>query len=150
MTVSAWRGSQLVCDYLDSLDRAPMLRPRIGADDVEFRRLEELARSLTDSASVWIRELIRPRSGRFAPIIEHERERCRRLLKTWDTEIDHDILRGDFNIVQLTLACALYLEQWNPSFEWRAEHPKLVAWLAPFGDRATFKSTIPPTPLSDF
>ena len=42
-------GSQLVCDYLDNLDQAPMLRASAAADSIEFRRLEELARSLTDS-----------------------------------------------------------------------------------------------------
>lgn len=142
-------GSQLVCDYLDNLDQPPTFRKPGWSDDQEFRRLEELARSLMDGVSVWIRELARPRSGRFEPIIVHERERAMRMLRTWDAEIDHELMQDTFNIVQLTLACTLYLEQWNPSFEWRADHPKLAAWLAPFGERPSFRSTVPPAPLPD-
>ena len=63
-------------------------------------------------------------------------------------EIDNPIMHGRLNYAQLTLACALGLEAWNPLFAWRASHPQLAHWLAPFANRPSFAATVAPGPLA--
>jgi len=101
-----------------------------------------------DGISVWCRELRRPVSERSQILIEHEQDRAARVLGRWETEIDHPIMRGSLNYPQLTLACALCLDQWNPYFDWRANHPKLSQWLQPFEAWQSFTATTPPSTLS--
>ena len=136
-------GSQPVCYFLDHLDGAPMLDPPEGDLGIAHRRLEEYARSLLDGASVWLRELRRPPEDRSAAIIEHERQRFDRLADFWQGEIDHPLMQGGLNMAQLTLACALLLEEWYPGLKWRAGRPRLAAWADSFAARPSFVATRP-------
>ena len=141
-------GSASICEYLDRLDGEPAFDRPSGPELWEVLRVEGLAHSLLEGLSVWIRELIRPKDGRFAGLIEHEQERVRRLLNVWDREIDNPLMHGPLNYAQLVLACALHLEYWNPTFIWRADHPKLEIWLKNLEDRPAFAATIAPSHLS--
>ncbi len=136
--------SQLVCAHLDHLDGAPAFDPPPGPDGWELRRLEALARSLADGLSVWGRELTRPEQDRSTTIIEHERQRSRRLAELWAREIDNPLMQGDFrNMAQLTLVVALQLDFRNPEFTWRPQHPELLDWLAAYADRPSIVATHP-------
>jgi glutathione S-transferase len=53
-------------------------------------------------------------------------------------------MSGRFNVVQLTLSCALGLDVRNPDFEWRRGHPKLDAWFERMSERPSFQATMPP------
>jgi len=141
-------GSRLIMEYLDQLDEAPILSSPGQIDYWEYARLEETARSLMDGVSVWTRELLRPKQNRSPAVIEHEKERAARMLERWDSEIDNPIMQGSLNYPQLTLACALCYEQWNPNFEWRNKHPKLTEWLKPFTTRPSFLDTAPPSSIA--
>lgn len=132
--------SALICAYFDGLDGKPMLAP----PSLEAGRLEALARSMVDGLSVWNRELARPEDERSPGIIAHERERSRRLSDVWEREIDNPLMRGAFNMAQLTLGCALGLEARNRDFDWRAGRPKLVDWFDHFAMRPSFVATAPP------
>ena len=141
-----WRleESQLICAHFDHLDGPPSFEPPPGRDGWEVRRLEGHARSLMDGLSVWGRELIRPEEDRSATIIAHEQERARRLVDFWEGEIETPLLAEPFrNMAQLTLAVALELDARLPGFDWRADHPKLAAWLDPFTQRPSFAATLP-------
>ena len=134
--------SALICDYLDSLDGKPMFAP--SGDRWEARRVEGLARSMLDGLSVWLRELYRPENERSPTVIRHEIARSERLLDVWETkEIDHPLLRGPLNVIQLTLACALGLEARNADFRWRASRPKLTAWFERIAARPSWVATAP-------
>ena len=111
----------------------------------EPRRLEALARSLLDGLAVWGRETQRPRNEQSPTIIQHELERSRRMVNLWESEIDHPIMRASLNMAQITLGCALGLEDWNSDFRWRPHHPKLRDWYEPIAARPSFAVTIPPT-----
>jgi glutathione S-transferase len=132
--------SALICDYFDGLDGKPMLAPL----SLDARRLEALARSMVDGLSVWNRELARPEDERSPGIIAHERERARRLSDVWEREIENPVMRGAFNMVQLTLGCALGLEARNRDFDWRSGRAKLVDWFDRFAMRPSFVATAPP------
>jgi glutathione S-transferase len=136
--------SALICDYLDRLDGKPALISSEGKSGLEARRLEALARSLCDGLAVWGRELTRPENERSPGVIEHERERMRRMAGFWEKEIGHPAMNGPLNMAQLTLACALGLEARNPGLDWRTGHPRLVAWFERVAARPSFAATAPP------
>ena len=140
---AAIEGSQPVCYFLDHLDGAPVFDTPPGEAGLEHRRLEEIARSLTDGVSVWVRELGRAPEDRSEAIIEHERQRMNRLADFWDNEIDHQVMRGSLNMPQLTLACGLLLEQWYPGLTWREGRPRLAAWADVYAARPSFVETRP-------
>ena len=130
--------SGLICDYLDRLDGKP--RFALPAGDLEARRLEALARSFIDGLAVWLRELYRPENERSPGLIKHEIARSERMLDAWEREVWR--LHG-FNMIHLTLACALGMEARNADFRWRSAHPALVKWFAPIEARPSFKDTAP-------
>jgi glutathione S-transferase len=140
----AMEESQLICAYLDHLDSSPLFDHPSGNLGWESRRLEALARSLMDGLSVWGRELNRTEYESSATTIEHERQRSRRMIELWESEIEHLLMNGSLNMAQITLICALQLERRNPGIQWRPEHPKLRAWTERFGERASITETLPP------
>jgi glutathione S-transferase len=139
-----WEESALICAYLDQLDGKPALHlPRDG-DSWEALRLEALARSMLDGLSVWGREILRPENERSPGVIRHETDRARRMADVWEREIDHPLMRGALNMIQITLACALGLEARNPGFRWRTGRPKLSEWFDRVAERPSFTATAPP------
>lgn len=77
-------------------------------------------------------------------IIRHETERARRMADFWEKEIEHPLMHGGLNLVQITLACALRLELRNPQLHWRPQHPNLCAWFDRIASRPSFAATEPP------
>ena len=136
--------SAVICAYLDHLDGDPSFELPGGDQLWEARRLEALARSLVDGVSVWGREISRPENERSPGVIQHETERARRMVDVWEREVEHPLMRGRLNMIQLTLACALGLEARNPGFRWRAGHPKLSKWFDAIAARPSFIATAPP------
>jgi len=136
--------SALICDYLDGLDGEPRFGLPAGADALEARRLESLARSLLDGLAVWGRELVRPENERSPTVIEHETNRSKRMVDVWEQEIGHPLMHG-FNRLHLTLACALAFEARIPGMRWRQGHPRLVEWFKPIAVRPSFTATAPPS-----
>ena len=132
--------SALIISYLDQLDGQPMF----GLASWEERRLEALARSMMDGLSVWLRELHRPPNERSPTVIEHEKERARRMADLWEREIGDPLLHGRLNLIQLTLACALGIDARNPDFKWREGRGKLARWFDAFAARPSFAATAPP------
>lgn len=142
------QGSRLILEYLDQLDGQPILESSNDQNYWEYARLEESALVVMDGISVWSRELKRPANDRSEIVIEHEKTRAARMVEKWETEIINPIMQGPLNYPQLTLACALCMDQWNPYFEWRDEQQKLAAWLEPLETRPSFSATEPPSKIS--
>jgi glutathione S-transferase len=137
--------SALICDYLDRIDGHPLLAAA-GGDAWEERRLEALARSMLDGLAVWSREIARPHDEQSPTTMTHERARSERMTDVWEGLIEHPVMRGRFNMVQLTLACALGMDVRNPEFRWRVGHPRLAAWFERISSRPSFQATMPPAP----
>ncbi|HSE02408.1 MAG TPA: glutathione S-transferase N-terminal domain-containing protein [Burkholderiales bacterium] len=136
--------SAVICAYLDHLDGNPAFDLPAGEAQWEARRLEALARSMLDGLAVWSREILRPASERSPTVVQHEADRSRRMADVWETEIDHPLMHGALNLVQITLACALGLDARIPEFRWRPQHPKLRAWFDSISARPSFAATAPP------
>lgn len=141
----AMEETQLICAYLDHLDGSPVLDHPAGDPGWESRRLEALTRSLLDGLSVWGREIKRPEDERSPTVIEHERQRSRRMADLWESEIEHPLMNGPLNMAQITLICALQLELQNPGLEWRSGHPKLSAWADKISKRTSIAATLAPS-----
>lgn len=133
--------SQLIWDYLDSLDGQPTFGLPAG---LEARRLEALARSLLDGLAVWSRELARPQNERSPTLLAHEARRSERMIDAWEAEIGQPVMRGALNRAQLTLACALGFDARLPDFRWRPGHPGLCEWFEHFAARPSFAATALP------
>jgi glutathione S-transferase len=136
--------SALICAYLDHLDGRPVFDLPDGDQFWEARRLEALARSMTDGLSVWGREIRRPGNERSAGVIQHETDRAQRMADLWERQIDHSLLDGELNMIQLALACGLGYGARNPGFHWRSGHPQLAAWFDRITTRPSFTATAPP------
>lgn len=136
--------SALICDYLDCLDGAPAFALPAGDAGWEARRLEALARSFMDGLSVWLRELVRPPNERSPTTLIHEVQRSERMADLWESEISHALMGGALNLAQITLACALGLEDRNPGLHWRPGHPRLSAWYDRIAARPSMVATLPP------
>lgn len=135
--------SALICSYLDHLDGKPRFDLPDDGQSLDARRFEALARSLLDGLAVWSREILRPGNEQSPGVIRHETERARRMVDVWEREIDHPIMRGALNTVQLTLACALGLDARIPAFRWRDGHPKLSGWFDRIAAMPSFAATAP-------
>jgi glutathione S-transferase len=140
----AMEDSQLICAYLDHLDGAPIFDHPLESSGWESRRLEALARSLMESLCVWGRVLALPEGERSPTVIEHERQRSKRLTNLWESEINHPLLNGEINLIQITLVCALQLDRRNNDNQWRPDHPKLSSWANLISERASIADTLPP------
>ena len=136
--------STLICAYLDELEGTPLFAWPAGEPGWELRRLEACARSMLDGLTVWGRELRhRPEEERSPTIIEHERQRSRRLADVWETQIGNPLLDDGFTLVQITLACALEYQTRVLGPEWREGHPKLTSWLDRIAERPSLAATTP-------
>lgn len=142
------QGSRLILEYLDQLDETPLLKPPNDDTYWEYARLEESALVIMDGVSVWSRELKRPADDRSQVIIDHEKARAARMVASWETQIENPVMQGPLNYPQLTLACALCMDRWNPYFKWRSGHPRLAQWLKPLEARPSFSATVPPSMIS--
>ncbi|MSP02198.1 MAG: hypothetical protein EXR07_14280 [Acetobacteraceae bacterium] len=136
--------SAVICRYLDHLDGTPDFDLPTGDQEWEALRLGALASSLLDGLSVWGREVSRPLNEQSPTVIRHETDRATRMVDVWETEIDHSLMRGKLNPVQITLGCALGLERRYRDFRWRDGHPKLVDWFGQIDTRPSFAMTAPP------
>lgn len=140
----AMEESSVICARLDHLDGKPVFDLPDGAQAWEARRLEALARSITDGLAVWNREIARIPDERSPTLLQHEAQRSRRMAALWESEIAHPWMNGTLNMAQITLACGLGLEARNPDLHWRPDHPKLCAWFDAISARPSFAATAPP------
>ncbi|MEM7122578.1 MAG: glutathione S-transferase N-terminal domain-containing protein [Pseudomonadota bacterium] len=134
--------SALICAYLDQLDGKPMFGRRNDETEWRGRRLEALAHSLLAGLAVWTREGYRPENERSPGIIDHERERCRRLTEVWESEIDDPHMQGDLSMAQIVLICALQLEHTNTDIDWRPDRPRLVEWVDRLATHPSISATL--------
>src|SRR5262249_11140198 len=128
----------LICASVYHFAAKPGFQLPGNARSWEGRRLEALARSMLDGLSVWGREILRPENERSPGVIQHETIRAQRMTDVWEREIDHRLMRGALNMIQITLGCALGLEARNPGFRWRPGHPKLAKWFDEIAARPSF------------
>lgn len=133
--------SQLIAQYLDSLDGRPRLTPMLSQHDWAYGRLETYARSMLDGISVYLRETRRPEGERSPTILAHEAERARRLADFWEREIGHRLMQGPLNMAQLLLVAALDTGARCQIADLESGRAKLSVWARKVRDIPSVRAT---------
>lgn len=128
---SALYDSRVILEYLDHRAGGGRIIPREAAARFAALRLQALADGMTDAQILVIYE------GRFRPPEHHVRkwldyqaDKIRRGLAA--LEADPPSLDPLPHVGQIALACFLGHRDLRFAGDWRADHPRLVAWLEGF------------------
>jgi glutathione S-transferase len=133
--------SRLICAWLDNLDGRPRLTYAAKHNNWEYGRLESTACSMLDGIAVWVREMRRPESERSRAVLQHEVERCLRMVDYWEREIGHPLLQGPLNLAQLILIIALDLAEYARMADVLLNRAKLVVWARRIRQVASVRAT---------
>lgn len=132
--------SRVILDYLDHLAGGGKIIPTGEARFAQLR-LQALADGLADAALLQIYEVrFRPEEQRSASWVANQSGKVSRALLALETvppAAEGRVLIGD-----IALACALGYLDLRFDGAWRADHPRLVAWLDGFAARVpAFETT---------
>jgi glutathione S-transferase len=133
-------GSQLICEYLDSLGDELPLFPDHGAPRWRALKFQSLGDGILDAAVPCRGEQGKPKEAARDAQIARFKEVISRAV---------DVLEADppskhVDIGSITVACALgYLDFRFADDNWRAGHPKLAAWYQTFVQNKGLAETVP-------
>lgn len=134
-------GSQLICEWLDTIGEAIPLFP-LGTGPARWRalRFQSLGDGILDAAVPCRGEMGRPKeTARDAAIARYKAAMARAV-----DELETDIPGQAIDIGSVTVACALgYLDFRFASDPWRPNHPKLIDWYDAFSQNPAIALTAP-------
>ncbi len=134
----AYYDSRVILDYLDDRAGGGKIVPRDAKTRLAALRLQALADGILDASILTVYEARwRPAEHHIEKWVEHQIGKVTRGLKALEAappELDADpkILP---NVGQISLACVLGYRDLRFDGKWRADHPRLVAWLDKFSTR---------------
>lgn len=131
--------SRVIVDYLDHLAGGRIIPP--GEARFAQLRLQALADGLCDAALLQVYEVrYRPEEGRDANWVAHQAGKVSRALEALEAAPPSYPDRP--RIGEIALACALGYLDLRFEGKWRADHPRLVAWLDAFAAKVpAFEAT---------
>ena len=144
--------SRVILEYLDHLAGGNKIIP---AGEARFAALrnQALADGLMDAAILQVYEKrFRPAQYRFADWSNYQAEKVKRVLAAWEAARPAPVNSGDdLDVGTITIACALGYLDLRFGGDWRADHPKLSAWIDAVEDAVpAFADTkLPPAPVPD-
>ncbi|MFI5014602.1 MAG: glutathione S-transferase family protein [Hyphomicrobiales bacterium] len=130
-TGTAIYDSRVIVDYLDMLAGGGKTVP-LGARRFEALTLQALADGILDASILRVYEVRHRREEKREPSwVAYQADKVARALAR--LESDPPELPGAIpDVGQITVACALGYQDLRFEGKWRADHPKLVAWLDAF------------------
>jgi glutathione S-transferase len=131
--------SRVIVDYLDHLSGGKLIPP--GEARFAQLRLQALADGICDAALLKVYEgRFRPEEGRNANWVAHQDGKVARGLEA--LEAAPPTFTDRPHIGEIAVACALGYLDLRFEGQWRAGHPRLVAWLDDFAARVpAFETT---------
>lgn len=133
-------GSQLICEYLDSLGEELPLFPAHGAPRWRALKLQSLGDGILDAAVPCRGEQGKPQEAARDAQIARYKAAMSRAVDTLEADPPHKHI----DIGSITVACALgYLDFRFGSDPWRDGHPKLAAWYEAFSKNKGLAETAP-------
>jgi glutathione S-transferase len=133
-------GSQLICEYLDSLGDQLPLFPERGAARWRALKFQSLGDGILDAAVSCRGEQGRPREAARNAQMARFKSAISRAVDT----LEADPPQKHVDIGSVTVACALgYLDFRFESDPWRPGHPKLTAWYEGFSRNTGLAETAP-------
>lgn len=134
--------SRVIVDYLDHLAGGQRIIPA-GLRRFDVLRRQALADGAMDAALLQVYEVrFRPEEARSASWTSLQADKVSRAL----TALDATLLPFDpaLDVAQIALACLLGYLDLRFAGAWRAQHPRLVAWLDSFAAAVpAFEATKP-------
>ncbi len=134
--------SRVILEYLDARAGGGRLVPASG--DARFAVLTDaaLADGMIDAALLQVYERRFREADKVVPSwLDYQNGKVERVLAAFEAAPPH----GPRSVVDITLACGLGYLDFRFAGRWRAEHPRLVAWLAGFEEEVPgFAATRPP------
>jgi glutathione S-transferase len=141
---SAIYDSRVILDYLDERCGGGKIVPRQGRQRLDALRLQALCDGILDASVLTVYE------GRFRKPEMHDPKwlelqagKISRALAA--LEAAPPPLDSLPHVGQIALACALGYRDFRFGGSWRAEHPRLVAWLDQFAARVPAFAATKPT-----
>jgi glutathione S-transferase len=136
--------SRVILDYLDHRAGGGKIVPLNASARFAALALQALADGIMDASILIIYEQRWRPSERHEPRwIDHQAGKVARALASLESA--PPALDSMPNVGQIALACALGYRDFRFRGSWRADHPKLVAWLDGFAARVpAFAATAPP------
>ena len=136
--------SGVIIEYLDQLADDKLLPPG-GLERIKALTLARLADGITEAAILVVYEdRFRDSGQKSERWLSYQRGKILRALAAFEAAPPYPA-RTD--IVAIGLSCALGYLAWRKPVEWRADHPRLVQWLADFSKHEpAFEATRPPVP----
>lgn len=133
-------GSQLICEYLDSMGETVPLFPASGAARWRALKFQSLGDGILDAAVPCRGELGKPKEDARDAQIARFKAAMARTVDVLEADPPH----AHIDIGSITVACALgYLDFRYASDPWRPGHPKLAAWYEAFSKNASIAQTAP-------
>jgi glutathione S-transferase len=133
-------GSQLICEYLDSLGEALPLFPAHGAPRWRALKFQSLGDGILDAAVPCRGEQGKPKEDARDAHINRYKAAISRTVDVLEADPPH----RHVDIGSITVACALgYLDFRFASDPWRAGHPKLTVWHKAFSQNKALAETVP-------
>ncbi|HYZ21165.1 MAG TPA: glutathione S-transferase N-terminal domain-containing protein [Rhodopila sp.] len=133
-------GSQLICEYIDSLGDALTLFPPQGATRWRALKFQSLGDGILDAAVPCRGELQKPKEAARDAQIARYKAAISRAVDVLESDPPHKHV----DIGSITVACALgYLDFRFAADPWRSGHPKLTAWYEAFAQNKGIAETAP-------
>ena len=134
---SAYYDSRVILEYLDDRAGGGKIIPREPPARLAALRLQALCDGILDASILTIYESRwRPPEKHEAKWLEHQAGKVARALTALETAPPALGPGGTIpHVGQIALACALGYRDFRFGGDWRADHPRLVAWLDGFAAR---------------
>ena len=131
--------SDVICAYLDTLHPNRKLIPLEGEARWHALRLQAVAQGLAD-AGIQVRweTLRRPPQLRYAPLRDGYVQKLMASYDWLERELDVD---SAVHVGHIALATALEWLEFRELPDFRAGHPRLVAWFDAFAQRTSMRAT---------
>jgi len=125
--------SRVIAEYLDWLAGGGQILPE-GEARFPVLRLQALADGIMDAGILQIYEArFRPEERRHPEWVAYQADKVARALASLEADPPARVAPHSVpNLGQIALACALGYLDFRFAGAWRADHPKLVAWLDAF------------------
>jgi len=135
--------SRVILEYLDHLAGGGRIIPAESGERFAALRLQALADGILDASVLIVYEgRYRPAEHRVESWVELQAGKVARAMA--ELEAAPPALRTPPHVGHIALACALGYRDFRFKGEWRATHPKLVAWLDEFAAQVpAFEATRP-------
>jgi glutathione S-transferase len=144
---TAYYDSRVILDYLDDRAGGGKIIPREAEARLAALRLQALADGILDASILTVYEARwRPPEHHVQKWLDHQIGKVARGLAALEAAPPPLDGAGLPNVGQIALACALGYRDLRFDGKWRADHPRLVAWLDNFAARvpayAATKATV--------